>query len=164
MSQQKWQKKGKPKQGFFVPTNPKKVVLVENAQNNGMIVYRSSWERQFMVWLDVTPSVKRWASEPFPIPYIKPTDFREHKYYIDFYFEAVGKDGNIVKYMIEIKPKHETEPPKQPKKKTEKSMMNYQKRIETYQINQAKWESARAFAKANKLQFMIITEEELGIN
>jgi hypothetical protein len=163
MSQQKWQKKGKPKRGLYIPENPEKVILVENQQNGGNIEYRSSWERIFMVWCDKTSSVIKWSSEPFAIPYIKPTDYREHRYYIDFYFEALTPGGGTKKYLIEIKPKHETQPPKPPKRKTEKSMLNYQKRIDTYQVNQAKWESARKFAKQNNLEFMIITEEELGV-
>ena len=162
-SVQKWKKKGRPKQGIYIPENPNKVILVENQQNNGRIEYRSSWERQFMVWLDVTENVLRWASEPFAIPYIKPTDYKEHRYYIDFYMETKNTKGGVTKYLIEVKPKHETVPPVPPKSKTEKSMMNYQKRITTYQVNQAKWESARAFCKKNGLEFMIITEEELGI-
>jgi hypothetical protein len=159
----KWEKKGSPKQGMFIPTNVDKVILVENQQNKGTIIYRSSWERIFMSWCDRNPSVLRWASEPFAIPYIKPTDFREHKYYIDFYFEARTTSGGIKKYIVEVKPKAETEPPKMPKAKTEKAMMNYEKRIVTYQVNQAKWDAARQFCRVNGLEFVIITEEELGI-
>jgi hypothetical protein len=159
----KWQKKGTPKKGNYIPTNPEKVILVENDQNRGSIIYRSSWERIFMHWCDVTESVIKWASEPFPIPYIKPTDFREHRYYIDFYFEAKSSNGYTKKYLIEIKPKHETLPPKPPKRKTEKSMENFQKRITTYQVNQAKWDSARKFANMNNMEFKIITEDELGL-
>lgn len=159
----RWQKKGRPKQGYFVPENPKKVILVENAQNEGAIIYRSSWERIFMSWLDTNDSVVKWASEPFAIPYIKPTDGREHKYYIDFYFECKGSNGGVNKYLVEVKPKHETEPPKPPKRKTEKSMINFEKRKMTYKVNQAKWMYARKFCELNNLEFTIITEEELGL-
>ena len=163
MASQKWQKKGKPKQGEYQPENPEKYIMVENDQNSGTIIFRSSWERIFMRWLDMNESVTKWASEPFAIPYIKPTDFREHRYYIDFYFECKTPDGGVKKYLIEIKPKHETQPPLPPKRKTEKSMMNFEKRKITYMVNQAKWEAARAFARQNKLEFMIITEDELGL-
>ena len=160
---QKWVKKGRPKQGQFMPDNPEKYIMVENDQNQGKIIYRSSWERQFMSWLDLTTSVIKWNSEGVYVPYIKPTDNREHKYYIDFYFEAKNTKGGTTRYLIEIKPYAETQPPILPKRKTEKSMQNHQKRIVTYQVNQAKWESAREFARQNKVEFKIITERELGL-
>lgn len=159
----KWDTKGQPKQGYYTPTHMKKVILAENQQNGGLIVFRSSWERLFMYWCDHNESVTKWSSEPFAITYIKPTDGREHKYYVDFYFECVDSLGNVKKYIVEIKPLAETRPPVPPKKQTERSMMNYNKRIETYKINQAKWEYAKRFAKLNNIIFSIITEVELGI-
>lgn len=164
MASKKWEKKGKPKNGLYIPINPSKVIMVKNNQNKGVIEYRSSWERIFMYWCDITDNVIKWSSEPFAIPYIKPTDFKEHKYYIDFYFECKNNSGGISKYIIEIKPKAEVSIPVAPKRKSEKSLINYQKRIETYQVNQAKWESARRFAKQNGIEFIIITEDELDIN
>jgi hypothetical protein len=163
MSNKKWQKKGMPKKGEFVPQNKSKYIMVENDQNGGSIIYRSSWERVFMHWLDNNPNVIRWNSEGLPIPYIKPTDYKPHRYFPDFYFEARTPDGGIKKYLIEVKPHHETIPPVLPKRKTEKSLMNHQKRITTYQVNQAKWESAREFCRQNNMEFMIITENELGL-
>lgn len=159
----KWEKKGKPKQGYYIPTHPKKVIIAENQQNNGLIVYRSSWERIFMYWCDHNESVLKWSSEPFAIPYIKPTDCQTHRYYIDFYFECKDSKGNIKKYIVEVKPLAETMPPKLPKKQTEKSMRSFLKKEETYKINMAKWDAARSFAKLNNIEFTIITEEDLGI-
>ena len=159
----KWDRKGKPKQGYYIPTYPKKYLMAENQQKNGLIVYRSSWERLFMYWCDHNESVIKWSSEPFAIPYTKPTDFKPHRYYIDFYFECTDSNGNSKKYIVEVKPLAETMPPKPPKRITDKSARNHEKRIETYNVNQAKWESARAFARINNLEFIIITEEELGI-
>lgn len=159
----KWDTKGMPKKGYYIPTYPKKVLMAENQQNNGMIVYRSSWERLFMYWCDHNQSVTKWSSEPFAIPYIKPTDFKTHRYYIDFYFECVDSNGGTKKYIVEVKPLAETMYPKPPKKVTEKTTLSYQNRIDTYNINQAKWEAAIKFAKLNNLEFIIITEEDLGI-
>lgn len=153
-------KRGEYKQGVFIPLNPQKVIMAENKQNQGSIIFRSSWERIFMSWLDRTDTVLKWASEPFAIPYMSPVDLRPHRYYIDFYFEGKSVNGTV-KYLIEIKPKAETLPPVPPKRKTEKTLVNYQKRIETYQINQAKWEAARKFCEVNNLIFKIMTEEEL---
>ena len=153
-------KRGEYKQGIYNPINPEKVIIAENKQNSGTIIYRSSWERIFMSWLDRTTSVIKWASEPFAIPYISPKDLKTHRYYVDFYFEGKALEGTI-KYLVEVKPLAETKPPIPPKKKTEKSMFNYQKRIETYHVNQAKWESAKKFCSENSLIFKIITEEEL---
>ena len=63
--------------------------------------------------------------------------------------------------MIEIKPKAETQEPKQPKKQTPKSIENYKKAIETWIKNTAKWQAARTYASNNGIEFMIITEEHI---
>jgi hypothetical protein len=62
---------------------------------------------------------------------------------------------------MEIKPYAETLPPKQPTRKTEKSMMNYQRAIETYIKNQSKWQAAKEFANNNGIEFIVLTENEL---
>ena len=97
--------------GIYKLSNPKKY-----AGNPNRIVYRSNWERRFMVYCDKNPEITLWASEELPIPYKNPIDKKVHRYFPDFIIKtAKGK-----KYMIEIKPKKYTIPPKPGKRKTKR--------------------------------------------
>lgn len=134
--------------GKFTPKNKEKYM-----GDWSKIVYRSLWERNAFRWLDDNPEIKGWNSEDVVIPYICGTDGRRHRYFIDLYFETVkGK-----KYLIEIKPKKETMPPKQPKRKT-KRYINEQL---TYVKNQSKWKAAREFALDNGIEFYVWHEDTL---
>ena len=97
--------------GVFRPKNPDK--YVGNSKN---IIYRSSWEKRFMIYCDNTPEVISWASEELSIPYISPLDGRVHKYYPDFiiYYKTPEKLKTSV---IEVKPQKETKPPRKKKNK-----------------------------------------------
>lgn len=163
-------KKGSLKQGTYIPRNPDKCVITEQANFDGKKnYYRSGWERKFMQWADMNPAVVRWSSEPFSIPYYSEAKaaecmasgrpYKGSNYHIDFYIETINGE----EFLVEVKPYSETLPPKEPKKKTEKSMMNHNKAIQTYLINQDKWKAARAFAESKNIKFIIITEKELGI-
>ena len=81
------------------------------------IVYRSLWERRFMVYCDTNPNVLKWASEEVVIPYRSPVDKRIHRYYPDFWVKTKKHDGSIEISLIEVKPKVQTKPPKQTGKK-----------------------------------------------
>ena len=72
------------------------------------VVYRSLWERQAFRWCESNPNVVRWNSEEVVIPYKWQVDGRIHRYFVDLLIEM--KNGEI--YLIEIKPKKETVPPK----------------------------------------------------
>ena len=82
-----------------------------------------------------------------------------HRYYVD---GAIAlKEGNkIVRYLVEIKPYKQTQPPVDSKRKKQKTMI-YEKT--TYAVNQAKWQAAEKFAKKRNMQFIILTENELNI-
>jgi len=43
------------------------------------IIYRSLWERKFMVYCDTNNSIIEWGSEEVIIPYLSPWDGRVHK-------------------------------------------------------------------------------------
>ena len=141
-------------QGVFNPKNIGK--YIGNPTN---IVYRSGWERTFLNWCDKTPSVVAYGSEELIIPYISPLDNRQHRYFVDFFIVVKQPSGKHKKFAIEIKPYAQTIPPKAPKTKilTESAKA----KVETYLVNQAKWEAARAFCKANNMEFIILTEKEL---
>ena len=68
------------------------------------IVYRSLWELRFMKWCDLNSSVLEWGSETIIVPYISPLDRKVHRYFVDFYIKVKNKNGEIQKYLVEIKP------------------------------------------------------------
>ena len=140
--------------GLYKPRNPKKY-----KGNPTRIIYRSMWERKFMVFCDSTPSIIEWGSEEVIIPYRSPKDGRVHRYYPDFYVKAVTKEGHTPKSIIEIKPKKQTKPPKKPKRQT----IGYKKSVLTYLINQAKWEAAENYCDHRSMTFKILTEDQLHV-
>ena len=72
------------------------------------IIYRSLWERKFMVWCDRNINVEEWGSEEIIIPYISPVDGRVHRYFPDFYVRARTKTGGKTRLIIEVKPLKQT--------------------------------------------------------
>ena len=140
------------KQGFFKPQNPNK--YMGDPTN---IVYRSGWEKRVMDWCDANPNIKQWSSEEIVIPYKSPVDDRWHRYFVDFYVEAVGSDGQTLKLLLEVKPKAQTQEPKVQSRKTKR----YITEVVTYGVNQAKWKAAEEYCKDRGWQFMLITEDQL---
>jgi len=139
---------------LFKPTKPKK--YKGDVRN---IICRSSWERRFCNWCDTNESILEWGSEEFWIPYLSPIDNRTHRYFPDFIIKVKESTGDIKTYVIEVKPKRQTKPPIK-KKRVSKS---YLYEIKTYSVNQAKWNAASEWCKDRKIEFKIITENELGI-
>lgn len=140
--------------GFYRPINPTKY------RGNPMnIVYRSLWERKFMVFCDRNQNVIEWGSEEVVIPYRSPLDGRVHRYYVDFYIKVRTKTNEIKKYLIEIKPKNQTTPPPPAKKQTKL----YKDKVLTFLKNQAKWEAASDWCEDRQMQFLILTEDHLGV-
>jgi hypothetical protein len=139
--------------GKYKPSYPKKY---KGDPTN--IIYRSLWERKFMVYCDKNENVLEWNSEEIALPYKSPLDNRIHRYFPDFYIKV--KEGNkIQKYLIEIKPKKQVREPKIQTKKTK----SYIYEVTEYAKNQAKWKSAQEFCEDRQWKFKIITEDELGI-
>ena len=140
--------------GRYNPVNPNK--YKGNPQN---IIYRSLWERKFMVYCDTNDKVLEWGSEEIIIPYISPWDSKVHRYFPDFYIKVKQSNGNIKKFIIEVKPKKQTRPPKPVVRKTKRWINE----VRTFGINEAKWKHATKWCKDNDMEFKILTEEELGI-
>jgi len=138
----------------FKPLHPSKY---QGNPNN--IICRSSWERKFCQWCDKNNSIIYWASEEVSIPYVSPKDNRVHRYYPDFVIKVKEKNDKVKTYVVEVKPKKQTLPPK-PKKRVTKS---YLYECTTYAVNQAKWKAASEYCKDHLIQFKIVTEDELGI-
>ena len=143
---------GKYHQGRFHPQNPQKY---KGDVNN--IIYRSSWELKFMQWCDRNENIMEYGSEEFWIPYVSPVDNRVHRYFPDFIIKVKESNEEIKTYVIEVKPKRQTVPPKQKSRVTK----SYLYEIQTYAVNQSKWNAADEWCKDRKLEFKVITEQEL---
>ena len=140
--------------GRYYPTHPKKY-----KGNPSNIIYRSLWERKFMVYCDKNDRILEWGSEEFFIPYRSPIDGKIHRYFPDFYVKVKTKQGTTKKWIVEVKPKIQTRPPRTPKRKTKK----YINEVRNWAINDAKWKNAIEYCKDRNMEFIIITEDELGI-
>ena len=127
--------------------------------NPNNIICRSSWERRFCKWCDLNENILQWGSEEFSIPYVSPIDNRIHKYFPDFIVKLRESSGRIRTYVIEVKPKKQTRPPKPGKRKTKSFIYETME----YAKNQAKWKAAEEFCADRMIEFKIITEDELGI-
>ena len=123
------------------------------------IVYRSLWERKFMVYCDKNQNILEWASEEIAIPYRSPIDNRVHRYLPDLYMNVKETNGKIKNYVIEVKPAKQTIPPKKPKRQTK----GYIREAYEYARNQAKWKMAKEFCADRQWEFKVVTEKELGI-
>lgn len=137
-------------QGVYRPQNPNKY-----RGDVSNVIYRSSWELKVMKYLDHHPQVEWWSSEETPIPYKSPLDKQIHRYFVDFRVRfKTGKEA-----LIEVKPKVQTKPPKVPERKTK----TYYRAVTTWLVNEAKWEAAKKVCEAKDWQFIILTEDHLGV-
>jgi len=140
--------------GIFKPKNPQKY----NGDPTN-IIYRSFWELKYMMNLDSDKNVINWSSEEVIVPYISPIDGKYHRYFPDFIVTKINSDGKKQTYMIEIKPKSQTKPPKRQEKMSKK----YITEVKTWGVNESKWKSAIEYCKDRNWIFCILTEDELGI-
>lgn len=126
------------------------------------LTVRSSWEMKFISkYLDINQNIIEWTSESVIVKYISPIDGKYHRYFVDFSFKAQTNDGSIKEFWIEIKPANQCEPPKEPKKKNR----GYVNAVQTYLINQAKWDTTKQicenYQKQGKpVEFVVITEKD----
>ena len=140
--------------GKFKPSNTNKY---KGDPTN--IIYRSLWERKFMVWCDNNENVLEWGSEEIIIPYRSPVDNRVHRYFPDFYVKTRTRTGKLSKNIIEVKPFVQTQEPKRKKRVTKK----YLSEVKTFVINDAKWKAADEYCKDRRMNFIILTEKELKV-
>ncbi len=102
-------------------------------------IYRSLWERRFMLYCDRCDKIIYWTNEEYYIPYFSPEDNKWHNYYPDFYIKYVDKKGNIKEKIIEIKPASQT----------------------YWKVNKAKWKAAEEWCQQRHYEFQVLTEKEL---
>jgi len=146
----------KPKvhqQGYYTPRHPEKY-----RGDVKKIRFMSSWELSVHKFLDNNPNVLEWASEEVVIPYVKPTDGRVHKYYVDYWVRFKTRTGEIVTELWEVKPEKEINPPKRSRGKSRQTVL-YEEL--TYAVNKAKWHSAALFAQQQGWKFRLMTEKQI---
>lgn len=137
-------KRSRYEQGYINPSSCKKLF---KSQSNEPIIFRSSYERTFVYWLESCKDVKQWGSECLEIRY-KYIDGKTHRYYPDYVVEMMN--GN--KLVIEIKPKNQTVKP----------LNENSSAFEMYVKNMCKWKAAKQFCESNGLKFQILTEETIS--
>lgn len=112
------------------------------------VIYRSSYERSFITWLENNDKVKHWGSECICIPYFYTIDEKNHHYYPDYFVEMC--DGSC--YVIEIKPSNQTKKPINENSYAHKE----------YIKNMCKWQATLEFCKAKGYHFKILTEHTIS--
>jgi hypothetical protein len=137
------------KQGIYTPLNKK-------YKGKQSPTYRSSWELKFFRWCDLNPNVVEWSSENVTIPY-RIGDGKPRRYIVDNTV-MLKQRNTIKKYLIEIKPYAQTQPPK-PHGNKKKSTIIYEQY--TYAKNKSKWLAAKQWCKKHGYEFLILTEREL---
>ena len=141
-------------QGRFQPQNPQKY-----RGNLNEIYLRSSWEYKFARWCDLNSNVLEYGSETIVIPYRWSVDGKVHRYFVDFYIKVQQTNGMIKKFLVEIKPHKQTIEPVIPKRKTK----YFVEEVLAYTKNMDKWEAARNFCADHGMEFIVLTEFDLGI-
>lgn len=142
-------------QGRFTPKFPEK--YVGDVKN---IVYRSSWERKMMSYLDNESNIIMWNSEEIVIPYYSRMDDKTRRYFVDFIATAIMPDGSKKTFLIELKPDAQTKPPKT---KGRKKLDVLAEEVYTWNVNCDKWESAKKWCAERGIEFVVMTEYDIGI-
>lgn len=140
-------------QGFFIPKyHPERCMNIMEVAEIEPICYRSSWERDFLEWADSNDAIIRYGSEIISIPYKNPIRGKMAIYIPDGYIEFVNKQGQIEKYLIEIKPMSQS--------KLSEAKDGYD-RLRVCQ-NAYKWSQAIKYCKKRGITFKVLTEYDLG--
>jgi hypothetical protein len=144
---------------IYHPQNVKKYV-----GNPPYAVARSSWELILFRWCDNNPAVLEWCSEPLGIPYVDPVERgvngtpKKRRYFPDAIAKIQDKNGDVITWLIEIKPEKETRPPSSGRTKSSKTKLYEAK---TWATNSAKWRAAEEYCRRRGWYFRILTEKQL---
>ena len=143
IKQLKPRKNSRYSQGYIDPNSCKKLFP---QLSHTRIIYRSSYEKKFIIWLEQNNMVKYWGSECFKIPYMMP-DGSQHSYYPDYFVELVNGE----KWVVEIKPYNQTQKPVNENCWVAKE----------YVKNMCKWKEAKQFCGNKGFKFHIFTEKTI---
>lgn len=141
-----------PGKYVYTPINEDKYI------GDGDVQCRSSWEYTFATWLDTNPTVIKWSSEIMHIEYFDPVRRKKRRYYPDFLMKVEDKQGNLVTYLVEVKPYKEANPPRADGRKSRKTRAIEETK---WMTNSAKFKAAREYCRRKGWIFKIITEKEL---
>jgi hypothetical protein len=151
------------KTGFYTIQNPSKYFGEKKE-----LKYKSGLEERVFYYCDNNLNVIKWGYEVIKIEYLKPIfenwqlhHVEKHNYIPDLYLEIKENSGNIVKYLVEIKSKSDTIPPKQPSRMTQKALLQYQFKAQTYACNSNKWKSAEKWCKNNGIVWKLLTDDKI---
>jgi hypothetical protein len=147
---------GEYKSGLYAPMNPDK--YIGDIHN---IIYRSSWEYRFCTYCDTNESILKWSSEPMAIDYYNPLDKKDHKYNVDFYIKVLSEDGEEKEWIIEIKPERQTQKPIYEGNMTLTKLKSYNRNMQIWITNQAKFKAAKEWAERRGFKFGVIDENFL---
>ena len=141
---------------IYSPTNPDKY------KGDYPIIARSSWEFEFMTYLDHHPDVAEWSSEPVKIPYTNPLPTARNPegngqsiYIPDFLVTYLDKVGNQRTKLIEIKPLAQAAEDRK-RESASASILRMK--------NEAKWGAAMQWAQRRGVDFLVMTEADLYAN
>jgi hypothetical protein len=137
-------------QGLYVVKNPHKYL-----GDVTKVRYMSSWEYECHTYFDCNDQVIKWGSETIAIPYLKPTDGRIHKYFVDYFVQYINKDGEVCTELIEVKPLTQT---KLSRSKNARTKL-YENVV--LSINRAKWAAATEYVNQKGWKFRIVTEKSI---
>jgi hypothetical protein len=139
--------------GKFKIKNPQKYM-----GDSTNVIYRSLMELNFMKWCDKSDFILKWSSEEVVIPYISPMDKKKHRYFPDFLIQT-PKGWTL----IEVKPLIQTKPPKKLliEKLTLKKKRRYVKAVQTWLVNDAKWNAAKRVCEVKGWNWTIMSEKHL---
>jgi hypothetical protein len=155
------------KKGFYNITNVSKYDGF-----NFKLRFLSTWELNYMVFCDYNPDIVKWSYERKIIRYYDPISNKVRRYKIDFMVKHKLKNGGFFTMLVEIKPKHQMFPPNHEKRI--KNPKGYNNDLMIYNLNRAKWLSAKNYAINNNMKFFLVdyvnnrfvyyTLDEVGIN
>lgn len=123
------------------------------------VIYRSSYEKTFYHSLDTDPIVILWCVEPqqLRIRYWNPVKRKWSYYYPDaFCVKKVGEQE--IKCLLEIKPKSKLNKPLQPNTRDSKKIASFKRKMDEYNVIDAKRKAAVAFCKIRGFEYVFITE------
>lgn len=147
---------GEYRSGKYEPRNPEK--YIGDIHN---IIYRSSWEHRFCTYCDTNELILKWSSEPIAIDYYNPLDKKDHKYNVDFYIKVLKESGEEQDWIIEIKPEKQTKKPIYEGINTLSKLKSYNRNMQIWITNQAKFKAAKEWALKRGFKFGVIDENFL---
>ncbi len=147
---------GEYRSGKYEPRNPEK--YIGDIHN---IIYRSSWEHRFCTYCDTNELILKWSSEPIEIDYYNPLDKKDHKYNVDFYIKVLKESGGEQDWIIEIKPEKQTKKPIYEGVNTLSKLKSYNRNMQIWITNQAKFKAAKEWALKRGFKFGVIDENFL---